>query len=126
MDLSSVFKNRKGDKTARQGKGKQSKACNDESKCSGGGHFKSFNFLSCKKIQNTKKDKARQAKAMPRKITMICQISRLLKLMSKYAHIEKSAVKNASVKVFSKSKYNFIFSINKIIASNYKFNLKGL
>lgn len=98
---------------------------NNERKSRSIHHLISFKFLTCFMIATLKKISKTETKITAEVAMMICHISRLLKLINKYAHIEKSAVKNAKVKVFNKSKYNFIFSINKIIADENKFNLKG-
>lgn len=68
-----------------------------------------------------------KTKQIPKIIKAICHFLSSSKLMTRYENIPKKAVKKANEYVFKKSKYSFIFSIRKIIASDYKIllNFKG-
>jgi len=83
-------------------------------------HFKSFNFFSVLIIKNVITSKITKTAQIPKTIKEICQVFKLSKLITKYANIQKNAVKNAMEYVFKSSKYNFIFSIYKIIPKNLK------
>lgn len=80
-----------------------------------------INFIATK-IMDIKTIKTKQ---IPKMIKETCHFFKSSKLITKYENIPKNAVKKAKEYVFKKSKYNFIFSIDKIIANENKFNLKG-
>ncbi|TQR28702.1 hypothetical protein DMB92_09025 [Campylobacter sp. MIT 99-7217] len=76
-------------------------------------HFISFNVLSCFKMPKLKNISKIKFKIMLKAMISTCQLSKLLKFMTKKALIEKSEVKKIMVNVLSKSKCILTLSMRK-------------